>query len=85
MGRRRRRWLLLLLVAASAGCAGTLREISSGWVGCPPETIEIRNDSGFSFGARAWQAACAGKVFQCSSTGNANACSELRVAPPPAR
>jgi len=52
-----------------AGCGeSALRSVSSGYVGCSPDEIEITNDD-IGFSNRSWDAACHGRIFHCSGAG----------------
>lgn len=58
-------WLIAaLLTLPLTGCL-SLRSASSGYVGCPPEEIEVRGES-LDIGARTWTAVCRGRVFACT-------------------
>lgn len=80
---------LLVIVCFSlliAGCAteGSLRAVSSGKIGCPLESTEIRD---FKRSASlppilTWIAACNQRSYQCSGNLEHSTCVEIRVAPP---
>ncbi|APR83936.1 Hypothetical protein A7982_09285 [Minicystis rosea] len=62
--------LLVPMAAVSSlalvSCAATMRDITSGKIGCPPEEVEIVKDN-VGFTTRTWTATCRGRTFYCSS------------------
>lgn len=81
------RWMLLIV--ALAGCNAGLRtanargvsgrevvaqNASSGFIGCAPSDVEIRNLE-TSYGLT-WQARCQGRVMYCSGFGNDSHCAD---------
>ena len=69
--------------AVVAGCAGELRNVSAGHLGCPPEEIVISNErSGWASGS--WQASCRGRTYQCSEASGKTSlqvnCTEMKPA-----
>ena len=66
--------LCAILFMLLSGCAGTIIEqrqrVSSGYVGCAPDEIQIINTSGYT-----WTAICKGKRFFCNVGGPSASCS----------
>lgn len=58
-----------LLSLSGAGCA-SLQTISSGYVGCSPNEIEISNEAS-DFSGMTWTATCRGTVYHCARINNA--------------
>jgi hypothetical protein len=58
-----------------------MKSYTAGMIGCPPDDVEILNDSGYGFGARSWQARCYGKTYQCSGAMNSASCAPLQTPP----
>ena len=72
---RAARVMLLALATLVPACGPNMQALSSGRVGCPPETIIVENDSGFFGGSpRTWSATCANKKHYCSAMGNSISC-----------
>jgi hypothetical protein len=59
---------LLGALTMLTSCAFSLAEVSSGYVGCGPDQIEI-SDYQRGFVAETWRARCGGRVYQCSRSG----------------
>ena len=57
--------LIVVSLVLLGGCAN-LQTMSSGQVGCPPESIIISDDKVNLFGARTWTAECNDKKYFCS-------------------
>ncbi len=69
---------LSVAVGLTTACfgSGALQQVSSGYVGCPSDEIEISNDEG-GFNQRSWDATCRGHIYHCSGAGRgAVACTE---------
>lgn len=76
------RWMLLIV--ALAGChagppaadgrsVSLAHRISSGYIGCPPEQIEISNAHMHGANGWSWRAECQGRVMYCGGTHCADA------------
>jgi hypothetical protein len=54
------------------GCFGAeaLQQVSSGYVGCPADEVEITNDTA-GFNQRSWDASCRGRTYHCSGVAKA--------------
>lgn len=71
----------LPLVLLLAGCAITneriSRNLSAGVIGCPPEEIQIVNETATIEGTHNWEAHCKGKRFICTfQAGTGTHCTE---------
>ena len=64
-------WPLLGVIGIfGTGCASTmgqLQQVSSGRVGCAPDTVAI-SDVHRGMNSAAWTASCHGKAYYCSGT-----------------
>lgn len=66
---------LSLLAAGCLPTQGRYQSLSSGLVGCAPDTIQIANDQVGMEGVT-WEAVCNGHRFYCSGVGKIAACKE---------
>ena len=58
--------LMGLLIVAGCTSARVSRNLSSGAIGCPPQDIEILNETASYDGTHNFEAICKGKRFFCS-------------------
>lgn len=60
--------LVLIMIVALLGCtsARVSRNLSSGAIGCPPQDIEILNETADRDGMHNFEAICKDKHFFCS-------------------
>ena len=74
-------FLAVLLAPLAACTSADLRGPSSGFVGCPPNEIEITNDEP-GWNQRSWTASCRGRTFTCSAVHRAGySCTEVKAEP----
>jgi hypothetical protein len=67
--RSRFAFLVLSILPACAGVSSYARA-TAGRIGCPAADIEIRDEEADQPGPRSWVAACQGKRYACSSSGD---------------
>lgn len=76
--------MVLLISFTLLGCTstGTIRSLSSGRIGCPPEEIEVQNEnSSYLTGVSSWAVICRGKKFYCSSITHADGSTPVNCTP----
>jgi hypothetical protein len=68
------------LLVSLTGCFGAeaLQQVSSGYVGCPTDEVEISNDQP-GFNQRSWDATCHGHLYHCAGVARSGlSCTEDR-------
>ena len=72
--------ILLILSTVLSGCASTgfYQQVTSGYIGCEPEDIQISNELAELNGTESWIAECRGKKYICSYDSSDNTdCNEI--------
>jgi len=72
--------VLLFMNAGLGGCGGTAfyQQVSSGYISCKADDIEIANQRTDLNGTESWIAECGGKKYSCSYDSSDNTdCNEI--------